>query len=126
MGLVAAALVVIGCGGSGRGEEDRPPLPLTIAIQIGEDEVTSSPSKFGAGPVTMIISNQTNVGQKMTIDGPRLERAVPVDPADTATLKADLQPGEYTLETETSQQSPPYTIRVGAERGSAQNRVLVP
>jgi hypothetical protein len=124
--LAAAALAAVGCGGSGRGDENRPPVTLTIAVQIGEDEVTSSPSKFGAGPVTMLISNQTPVGQQFTIDGPRLNRTVPVDPQDTATLKANLITGDYTLETKTSQQEPPFTIAVGPPRGSAQNRLLLP
>lgn len=124
--LAVAALAAIGCGGSGRGDENRPPVPITIAIQISEDEVTSSPSKFGAGPVTMLTSNQTKVTQQLIIDGPRLHRAVEVDPQDTATLKADLNPGDYTLETKTSRQEPPFTIQVGPERGSAQNRLLLP
>jgi hypothetical protein len=124
--LVAAALAIVGCGGSGRGKAERPPVTLTIAVQIGEDEVTSSPQKFGAGPITMIASNQTPAAQELTIDGPRVNRTVPVDPQDTATLKVALQPGEYTLETKTSQQIPPYALQVGAERASAQNRLLLP
>ena len=136
-GAIVRALVVMplavvitalgGCGGgSGRGEKDRPPLPLTIAVQIGDNEVTSSPSVFGAGPVTLIASNQTRVPQKLKIDGPRLTRVLPVDPADTATLKATLQPGEYALTTDTSQQVPPFRLKVGAERGSTQDRLLLP
>jgi len=124
--FVAAALAVAGCGDSGRGEDERPPETLTIAVQIGEDEVTSSPQRFGAGPITMIASNQTPATQQLTIDGPRVERTVPVDPQDTASLKLILEPGEYTLETKTSQQVPAYKLQVGPERGSAQNRLLLP
>lgn len=124
--VATAALAAIGCGGSGRGDSNRPPETLTIAVQISEDEVTSSPSNFGAGPITMLISNQTSVPQKMTIDGPRLNRVVPVDVRDTATLKANLLPGDYTLETKTSQQTPPFAMHIGAPRGSNQNRLLLP
>lgn len=124
--FVLAIAGLSACGGSGRGDEDRPPVPITIAVQIGEDEVTASPSKFGAGPVTLLVSNQTKVAQKLEIDGPKLNRMLPVDPTDTASMKATLQPGDYTLTTATSQQTPPFTLEIGSERGTAQDRLLLP
>jgi hypothetical protein len=124
--LVAAACAGAGCGGSARGNKDRPPVPLTIAAQIGDDEVTASPRKFGAGPITLIASNQTPVGQKLRLDGPRVERELPIDPHDTATLQVTVESGDYTLTTETSEQIPPFTLKVGQERASAQDRLLLP
>lgn len=127
-GLVAASLTAAGCGeSSGRGDELRPPLPLVIAVQIGDDEVTGSPSSVGAGPITLIASNQTPLPQNLTIDGPRLRRVLPVDANDTATVKLTVTPGEYTLSIgKKDQQSKPFTLNIGAKRATTQPRLLLP
>jgi hypothetical protein len=124
--LIGAACAFTGCGDSARGKKDRPPVPITIAVQIGEDEVTASPRQFGAGPITLIASNQTPVGQKLKIDGPRLERELLIDPRDTGSLEVTVEPGDYALTTRTSEQVPPFTLKVGKKRASAQNRLLLP
>lgn len=123
----ALVLVMAGCGGgSGRGKNNRPPIPIVVAVQIGENEVTASPQMFGAGPITLLVSNQTRVPQKLTVDGPRLKRTLPVDSSDTASLKIVPQPGDYTLSLDETQQAKEFTLHVGAKRGSAQNRLLTP
>ena len=53
----------------------------TSPCQIGDDKVTASPAKFGAGPITLLVANQSGASQTLTIDGPRLRRSVGPDPA---------------------------------------------
>ena len=59
--------------------------------------MTASPAEFGAGPITLLVANQSGASQTLTIDGPRLRRSVgPINPQDTATVGSRVEPGEYT------------------------------
>jgi hypothetical protein len=117
-----------GCGGSSaRTSNLRPPTPINIGVEIGDDEVSASPSKFGAGPVVIIVSNQSSAAQTLTIEGPRLKQSVgPISPEDTATLKVTVQPGEHMLTAGSASSIRPARLTVGAKRPSAQNRLLQP
>ena len=75
----------------------RPPAPINVSVEIGDDAVTASPSKFGAGPIELIASNQSSAAHTLTIDGPRVKQSVgPISPQDTATLKVTVSPARYT------------------------------
>ena len=128
--IAAAALVVVasGCGGDDEARsEERPPVPINISVNINEQGITASPAKFGAGPITMLVANQSGASQTLTIEGPRLRRSVgPINPQDTATLRLRVQPGEHTLSAEESSGLREATLAVGPERPSAQNDLLLP
>jgi hypothetical protein len=132
----AAALAVVfvlplftyGCGG---GEERtsnlRPPTPINLSVKIGDDRVSASPTRFGAGPVVVVASNQSSASHTLTIEGPRLKQSVgPINPQDTATLRVSVNPGEYTISTESSASVKPARLTVGPKRPSAQNKLLQP
>src|SRR3954451_7444770 len=99
--LCAFAFVVAGCGADDNRDKNRPPVPINVSVQLGARKVTVSPATFGAGPITLLVANQSGASQTVTIDGPRVRQSVgPINPQDTATLKVTVQPGDYTLATD--------------------------
>ena len=99
---LASAAVAVALAGCGGGEdfknEPRPPVPLQLTGVITKDKVTISPSKVGAGPVVITVSNQTGKSHTLTLDGQGVqERVGPINPLDTAQLQKTLEPGRYTV-----------------------------
>ena len=129
--LVGLSLLAAGCGSdSSYSNESRPPAPIVLGAAIGKDRVTVSPRRFGAGPVTLVITNQTDAAQQVTFEtagsgaGVR-QQTGPINPQDTATLKATLKPGGVTVRVQ-GDGIAPATLTVGRERPSAQNDLLQP
>jgi hypothetical protein len=124
----AGMLPAFGCGGGGeRTNALRPPAPINVAVEIGDARVSASPRRFGAGPITIIASNQSGASRRLTIDGPRLRQSVgPINPQDTATLKVTVNPGSYTISADGTAGPKPSTVTVGPKRPSAQNQLLLP
>jgi hypothetical protein len=128
----AAALGVSGCGSDDDyANEPRPPAPIVVTAAITPDGVAVSPSEFGAGPINLIVANQTEGAQQVTFEasgdggGDLSQTTGPISPRDTATLKADLEQGTYALRAgEGSIKA--AKIEVGASRPSAQNELLQP
>src|SRR3954464_6458339 len=101
-----AAIALGGCAGSGDARDDpRPPAPIVLTASISEQRISVSPRRFGAGPLSLIVVNQTHPAQRVTLEsadrpgaGPGLKQeTAPISPRDTATLKADVPPGRYSL-----------------------------
>jgi hypothetical protein len=125
--LCVLAVALGACGSSDDRNKDRPPVPINVSVQLGAQKVTVSPARFGAGPITMLVANQSGASQTVTIDGPRVRQSVgPINPEDTATLKVTVQPGEYTLATAEAAGLRPARLAVGPERPSAQNTLNLP
>jgi hypothetical protein len=126
--LVALMLAIAGCGGDDEARsEQRPPVPINVSVVVGLEGVTVSPAKFGAGPVTLLVANESGAAQSLTIDGPRLRRSVgPIPPDDTATVKLTMGTGDYTISAEESAGLKAATVTVGPPRTSAQNQLLLP
>ena len=133
--LLCAAALVAGCG-----EEDsdytnkpRPPAPIVVSASINGDRVSVSPRNFGAGPITLIVTNQTQNAQELTLEtdeiggsGPGIrQRTGPINPGDTASLKADLRKGSYRVAVRRSGIDG-AALSVGEPRPSAQNELLQP
>ena len=125
---VLAAIAVSGCGGDDEARsEQRPPVPVNLSVQMGTEKVTVSPAETGAGPVTLLVANQSGASQNLTVDGPRVRRSIgPIPPDDTATVKLTLGTGEFTVAAEDSAGLDPATIKVGPPSESAQNQLLLP
>jgi hypothetical protein len=72
-------LPATGCGGDDeRVSNLRPPTPVNVAVQIGDERVSVSPKEVGAGPVTITASNQTNASRQLSIECSReLTRSTP-------------------------------------------------
>jgi hypothetical protein len=132
---IALSVPVAGCGGdeADYANEPRPPAPITISARIGDDRISVSPTEFGAGPVTLIVSNQTQRAQELTLetdeiggDAPGIEQnSGPINPGDTASLKADLRSGTYSVAVD-GNGIEGARLQVGDERESAQNELLQP
>jgi hypothetical protein len=126
--VFALSLGTYGCGeNEERTSNLRPPTPINISVKIGEEEISASPTSFGAGPIVLIASNQSTASHILTIEGPQLKQSVgPISPQDTATLKVTVAQGEHTISSEGSENVEPATVTVGAKRPSAQNKLQQP
>ena len=137
LGLLVSgiALVASGCGeeSSNTGNGERPAVPIIITASISTEHVSVSPKRFGAGPITLIVSNQTGASQRVTLEsddapgsGPGVrQQTAPINPRDTAQLEANVPPGRYRVAVEGGGIDA-ATVDVGAARPSAQNQVLLP
>jgi hypothetical protein len=126
--LCGLVLPLSACGGgSNDHNEKRPPVPINISVELGANRVTASPAKFGAGPITLLVSNQSSASQTLTIDGPQVRQSVgPINPQDTATLKVTVGSGEFTLAADEASGLRPAKLEVGPKRPTAQNQLLLP
>lgn len=130
-----AAAVAVGIAGCGSDDdyknEPRPPAPIVLTASVSKDRVSVSPASFGAGPVSLIITNQTGAPVEVTFEsrgtakGGFSQKTGPINPADTATVKADVPEGGAVVKV-ASGTVEPATLRVGPERESSQNQLLLP
>jgi hypothetical protein len=127
----SVALVTGGCGATAQRRNDpRPATRIVLTASISPDRVSVSPRRFGAGPVSLVVANLTDTAQRVTLEtagaaaGIRT-RSGPIDPRDTAELRADLRTGRYTVRV-TGGGIRAATLRVAGRRPSAQNDLLQP
>jgi len=131
------ALALAGSAGCGGGDDyankPRPPAPINVTAAITNSRVSVSPQRFGAGPIVLIISNQSSSAQKVTFEtdelgGSRPGRkfnTTPINPRGTATLKVDTRPGDWKLSA-SENGIRAAAVSVGRERKSAQGELLQP
>jgi hypothetical protein len=133
-GALALAGGGAGCVGSSKfANQPRPAVPITVSAAIDKGHIRVSPTHFGAGPITLIVSNQSGIAQDITFEtdevggtsGGIRTSAGPVNDQDTATLQANPRPGTYRLSVK-SRAIKPAAIRVGKARPSAQDQLLQP
>ena len=132
--VAGAACALAGCGGGGEdyANKPRPATPINVTAAISDKEISISPKEFGAGPVVIIVSNQTSGDQTVTLETEEIggkqpgikQSTEPIAPRGTGTLKADVREGSYAL---TASDGPkPATLEVGPARKSAQDELLAP
>jgi hypothetical protein len=132
---VGAVLALSSCGSSSADykNDPRPPAPIVLTGFISDQRVSISPRAIGAGPISLIVTNQTSTSQRITLEsagpagsGPGVrQQTAPISPRDTATLKADIKPGRYTVHV-AGDAIRAARLRVGRQRQSAQNDLLQP
>ena len=130
--LATGGSIFAGCGG----EEDfandpRPAAPIQLTGVITDKGVTVSPDRVGAGPIILLISNQTDEARTVTLDGGgTTERVGPVNPQDVAKLQQTVEMGNYTVKAGSAKavakELAPATLRVGKARKSSSDQVLLP
>ena len=125
---VAAGLDVITDG-----EQSRLDFNLSFYGYLeGIEPEEVSPRRFGAGPVVLIVSNQTGAKQTVTLEtdelagsGPGMkETSQPIQPRGTGTLQVNVREGSYALST--SDGPKPARFDVGPARRSGQDQLLQP
>ncbi|MEA2308622.1 MAG: hypothetical protein QOG41_1631 [Thermoleophilaceae bacterium] len=125
---------IAGCGGgSDFKNKPRPPAPVELSGVITDKAVSVEPSKLGAGPVTILISNQSKQSHTVTLEGGphnTTEQVGPINPLDAARIQETLEPGTYTVKAGSdraaARQIKPATLAVGKERESSSGQVLLP
>jgi hypothetical protein len=132
--VAVLALGVVACGAeTDYANKPRPPAPISATVAIDGSRVRVSPPKFGGGPVTFIISNQSGAAQKVTFETDELgaehggitRSTGTIQPRSTAQLKVDAREGTYTLSA-SGGSIKPATVEVGPRRRSSQNDLLLP
>jgi hypothetical protein len=133
--LLVGGLAIGGCGDDNDYKnEPRPPSPINVTAFVGAKSVSVSPNSFGAGPIVVIVTNQSNSSQDVTFQtsvaasGGKDEvtqSTGPINPGDTGQIKLDVVEGKYQVKTG-SGSIRPASVSVGPERASAQNDLLQP
>jgi hypothetical protein len=130
--LALAAMTAAGCGGDSKFENKRrPPAPVQLTGVITEKGVTVSPDRVGAGPVILLISNQTQQAHTITLDGGSTKDTVgPINPLDTAKVQQTLQQGAYQVKAGSSKalskELKAGKLTVGPPRKSSSDQLLLP
>ena len=132
--LVPAALLLALAAGCGEEtthvNDDRPASAVNVTASIVDGELTVSPTKFGAGPVRFLVTNQGTEAVRLTFEtsgdaAGRTTRSPSIAPDSVATMQADPEQGEYELST-SDREIAPVAISVGAPRASGQDELLQP
>lgn len=128
-------LMLAGCGTQANYANNlRPPAPIVVTGAIDRDKIAISPASFGAGPIELIVTNLTGASQVLTLESnnpiggssPGInQQTSPINPQDTASLKATLAQGTYSVHVNGSQIKA-AALQVGSSRPSAQNLLLQP
>ena len=133
--LPLVALIFAGCGTKERtANELRPPVPIQLNASLMPKKISLSPNQIGGGPVTLIVSNLTATEQRITFgaNSPSGTSELRIDsqsatiaPNNTASMKAELSEGTYSLSVE-GESIPTAVLNVRGERPSAQNDLMLP
>ena len=131
--VTGAAVLLAGCGGGkDYKNEPRPPAPINVTAYISSKQVSVSPATFGAGPIVVIVANQSPASQEVTFQNSRggtassnVRQSTLINPGDTGTLKLNVRAGAYVMKVGDNSIKP-AAITVGRQRASAQNKLLEP
>jgi len=128
---LAAAFLAAGCGeDEEHANRERPAASINVTAAIADGRIHVSPRRFGAGPIRLIISNQTASAQALTLETGGDASGVtgttqPISPSGTGTLEVDVSEGDYELSSSDGGVNP-TALTVGAPRASAQDQLLLP
>ena len=132
--LLLLTVVLAGCGSDDDyANRPRPAAPINVTAAITDSRISVSPRSFGAGPIVLIVSNQSSSAQEVTFatdelggsEPGRTFSTTPINPRGVATLKVDVREGDWELSTgEDAIRS--AAVTVGKPRKSAQDDLLQP
>jgi hypothetical protein len=131
-GVAAALAVLAGCGGKDFADKPRPATPVQLSGVITNSGVTVAPNKIGAGPVEILISNQTQLPHTLTLEGANIApvRTEPIGPTDVGRIQQELGPGTYTVKAGSPQAMPrpikPARLVIGKARPDSNDQVGLP
>jgi len=123
---IAAALSLAACGSSDFANDPRPAAPIEVTAKVGSGQVIVSPDRFGAGLVTFTIANLSDSPVRFALSGPKDAASGPIPPNSPANMKLNLPQGSYQATAGQGGKGQVATFKVGPERQSSQNKVLLP
>jgi hypothetical protein len=123
---LAAAVALAACGEEDFENNPRPPSPIALSALINDQSVIVSPSDVGAGLATITVSNQSDDPATFTLSGPNDIATDEILPGNTATVKGELEEGEYEVSAGEDALARGGTLTVGPKRPSSQNDLLLP
>jgi hypothetical protein len=132
--LGVAVLAIAGCGSAASYDNTpRPPAPIVVSVSLGSGRVSVSPSHVGAGPVVLLVANESDRSRDVTLSGaqsgaacvPASVSSGPVNPQGTARVQVELVRGACAVGVRGGGLRP-ARLTVGPERASAQSDVLQP
>lgn len=134
-GATLATLAAAGCGAQqDYANEQRPAAPAVVSAYISDGRVAISPTSLGAGPIELIVTNQSTRSRELTLEGasdgqgPCTRQSTttgPINPQGTAEVKVIVEDGSCTVGVKGSGPRGAL-LRISGKRPSAQNRVLLP
>jgi hypothetical protein len=125
VGMLAA------CGQEGEYSNTmRAPSPIIVTASIGKGSVAVSPRRFGAGPVRLVVTNQTDTAQQIIFEsaggeGGFTQRSGPINPRGTAELQAEVPQGRAVVRV-SGKGIDASRLTVGPRRRSGQDELLQP
>lgn len=134
-GVVATAVVALaGCGSANDyANKSRPAAPVNVTASISDQRIALSPMRLKAGPVVLIVTNQSSRSEELTLTGASGETACtaqnassgPINPQGTASVQVVLTDGICDVAV-AGGKVPPARLEVYGQRPSAQNQVGLP
>jgi hypothetical protein len=129
LGAVLAALVLSACGGGGAHfkNEPRPAVPVDLSVYIDNGHVSISPTKVGAGPVILYITNQASGTQTLAIKtrgGSSVASSGHINSGSTAQINTSLKTGTYDIAS--GSKIPAAKLTISKARKNADNVLLAP
>ncbi len=124
-GLVIAAVFAAGCGAEDHPNDPRPPAPEELSGKVDNQKVVVVPDALGAGLVTVTFSNQSADDVQIAFDGPTSAQTDEIPAGGTGSVQFQAETGEYAVEASVPTIKP-AVMKIGAERPSAQNDLLLP
>lgn len=127
-------VVIAGCGSGGDYKnQPRPPSPINVTAYVSDKSVSVSPTTFGAGPIVVIVTNQSPRSQDVTLETDTLgtektgikQTTGLINPGQTGQIKVDVAEGDYKLAVGDAAIKAAKVI-VGPRRPSSQNQLLQP
>jgi hypothetical protein len=126
---VVALATGVGCGEQSGSSDPRPPAPESVSAAVVDHRITVSPQKIGGGPITLLVANLSSKSVDVTLESVGGNEAPastgPINPQDTASVAVDVREGSYKLAAKPSS-AKAAVLKVGSERASAQNDLLLP
>ncbi|MGB2711752.1 MAG: hypothetical protein WBC33_09565 [Conexibacter sp.] len=133
--LSAATIVLAGCGsGDGYDNAARPPVPIHVSVSLLGGRVQLSPAQIGAGPVVLLVANQTSALRDLTLSTAAgassscvtaTASSGPINPQGVARVPVDLVEGACVVGVRDGSLRP-ARLSVGPPRPSAQEDLLQP
>jgi len=123
-----------GCGSSrGYANTPRPPAPANLAIAVTNSRVQISPDRIGAGPVVLLVANESSRSRDVVVDGlaggsscvSAPASTGPINPQGTARVSIGIVRGACVVGVRNGGPAP-ARLTVGAQRTSAQADLLQP